>query len=286
MIVTTGAGGKLGRLVAEALAERGATAEVTLTTRSPEKIADLAAQGFRTAKADYDDPAGMEAAFAGAEVLLLVSADGPNEPRKHQHRAAIDAAKRARVQRVVYTSFTNPVNDSLFPFAWIHADTEAYLKASGLPYTILRNNQYAENLGSALAAAKDSGTLALPGAHGKVAYITRRDIAAAIAGALTQGGHAGKTYELTGPEAVDLAAVAAALSETLGRPVTALDADPKAFGERLASFGLPPFVVEALLGLYAAAAAGECAAVSDDAARLAGRPTESVLSYVRRFAGQ
>lgn len=284
MIVMTGAGGKLGRLVAEALAERGATAKSLLTSRNPEKLADLAARGFRTARADFDEPASLEAAFAGAEAVLLISADAPNVLRIAQHRAAVDAAKRAGAKRLVYTSFVNASETSRFPFAWIHADTEAYIKASGLAYSILRNNQYAENLEGALAAARESGVLALPAAGGKVAYITRRDLAAATAAVLTQEGHAGRSYTLTGPEAVDLAAVAAALSEALGRPVTAAEVTLEAFGERLASLGLPPFLVEALQGLYAAVAAGEYAAVSEEAAALAGRPIESVLSYVRRSA--
>jgi len=225
----------------------------------------------------------LDAAFAGAKTVLIVSGDAPNDVRIRQHRAAIDAAKKAGIGRIVYTSFTNPTAQSLFPFAWIHADTESYLKASGVPFTILRDNQYAENLTNAIGAAK-SGTLALPGARGKVAYIARADVAAAIAGALTQDGHAGKTYELSGPEALDAFDIAAIVSSTLGKPVQAVDADPAEFAQVFAAHGLPPFVIDALLGLYAAAAAGECAVVSTDAATLAGRPIEPVSAFIRRVA--
>src|SRR5437879_1856392 len=282
MIVVTGAAGKLGRLVAEELATRTNPGRVWLASRDPAKIADLAARGFNTMRADFDDPASLDAAFAGAETVLVVSGDAPNEVRIRQHRAAIDAAKKAGVARVVYTSFTNPAAQSLFPFAWIHADTETYLKASGVPFTILRDNQYAENLANAIGGAK-SGTLALPGAHGKVAYIARADAAAAIAGALTQDGHAGKTYELTGPEARDAFEIAAVVSSALRKPVQAVDADPAEFGKVFAAHGLPPFLIEAVLGSYAAAAAGEYAAVSTDAATLAGRPIEPVSAFIRRL---
>lgn len=98
---------------------------------------------------------------------------------------AIDAATAAGVGRVVYTSFTNPTRDSLFPYAAMYAETEARLEDPGLSCTILRNNQYAGNLDSALAAARATGTLALPGPEGKVAFITHTDVAAATAGALT-----------------------------------------------------------------------------------------------------
>jgi NAD(P)H dehydrogenase (quinone) len=284
MIVTTGAAGQLGRLIAQALAERVSPAQVALGTRDPSKVADLAAKGFKTAAADFDKPATLEAAFAGADVVLIVSGDAPVDARIRQHRTAIDAAKKAGVGRLVYTSFTNPTPQSLFSFARIHADTEAYLKRSGLAYTILRNNQYAENLGGPLAGAKATGMLSLPGAKGKVAHITRADIAAATAGALTQRGHDNKTYELTGPEALDLFDAATILAKAWGKPVTAADMDPAAFGKALASRGLPPFVVEALVGLRGAVAAGEYAAVSADASRLAGRAIEPLGAYLARAA--
>lgn len=284
MIVVTGANGKLGRLVAAEIKIKVKPSDVTLGSRDPQKLADLAAQGFKTVRADFDDPASLATAFAGAKTVLIISGDAPVDMRIRQHRAAIDAAKKANVGRVVYTSFTNPSEKSLFPFGAIHGDTEAYLKASGVPYTILRNNQYAENLTNGLARAQQTGVLAQPGATGKVAYITRADVAAAIAGALTQDGHAGKIYEITGPEAADLFQIAAALSQGLGKPVQAVDAYPKEFEKVFAAMGLPPFLIEALLGIFAAAAAGEMAIVSQDAAILAGRPIEKITDYVRRTA--
>lgn len=284
MIVITGAGGQLGRLVASELGRRVAPSGVRLASRETAKLADLAAKGFAVARADFNDSASLQAAFAGATTVLVISGDAPNDIRIQQHRTAIDAAKRAGVGRVVYTSFTNASRASLFPFAWIHADTEAHLRQSGLGYTILRNSQYAENLGNAIAQAKANGALVMPGALGKVAYVTRADIAAATAAVLAGEGHAGRIYELTGPEALDLAGIAAVLSAARGHPVRSVDADPAEYGKVLATVGLPTFLVEALLGIYAAAAAGEYAAVSTDTARLAGRPVEAVSAFVKRLA--
>ena len=284
MLVITGANGKLGRLIAEETAKRVPVSTVTLATRDPAKIADLGARGFKTARADFDDAASLTAAFKGAKAVVIISGDTPNDVRIRQHRAAVDAAKAVGVGRIVYTSFVSPGEKSLFPFSAIHSDTEAYIKASGVPFTILRDNQYAENLTNVVAGAKQSGTLAQPGARGKVAYITRADTAAAIAGALTQDGHAGKIYDLTGPEALDAFEIAAVLGQSLGKAVTAVDADPADFAKVFAAHGLPPFLIEALLGLYAAAGAGECANVSGDAAKLAGRPIEPVSAFVRRIA--
>jgi len=280
MIVTTGASGQLGRLVASALADRLSPANVTLGARDPGKIADLAAKGFKTAAVDFNKPESLVTAFAGADSVLIISGDAPNDIRIRQHRVAIDAAKAAGVGHVVYTSFANATPASLFPFAAIHADSEAYLKASDIPYTILRNNQYAENL--TLAAARQTGELALPGISGKVAYITRADLAAATAAVLAQPSHDGKVYELTGAEALDTVEVADLLTKIWTTPVRAIEVPPGDYGSALAARGLPPFVVEALVGLRQAVAAGEYAAVSDDARRLAGRPLETVRAFLAR----
>ncbi len=280
MIVMTGASGQLGRAIAAALAERISPDRVRLAARDPGKIADLATKGFKTTEADFDKPETLAKAFAGAETLLIISGDAPNEIRIRQHRAAIDAAKTAGVGRIVYTSVINASPESYFPFSAIHADSEAYIKASGLPYTILRNNMYAENIN--LTAARATGKLAMPNIDGKIAHITRPDLAAATAAVLTTDGHAGKTYDLTGPEALSTVEIADALSKRWDTPVEAVETSGEAYVGTLTSFGLPPFVVEALLGLRAAAGAGEYATVSDDAARLAGRPIEPVSAWLMR----
>lgn len=287
LIVATGADGRVGRLIAQELAARIAPQYVRLCSpREPSTLAPLQAQGFHTARADYDDPASLDLAFAGAQTLLITSADGALDAahRVRQHRNAIAAAQRAGVGRLVYMSFASPHANSLCTLAHPHAVTEDDLRASGLNITILRNNQFAENLDPVLERARNSSLLAAPGATGKVAYITRADAAAAIAGALTQPGHDGATYELTGPEAMDLFNIAAALSEARGVPVAAHDVAPEEFAPVLAALGLPPVIVRAMLSMYAAAAAGEYAMVTLDAPRLADRGIDSMRHYVRRFA--
>ncbi len=285
LIVTTGVDGRVGRLLTQELTQRTSPANVRLCTpRDPATLTNERARGFQIAHADYNDPASLDTAFAGAGTVLITSSDGTNDVRIHQHRCAIDAAKKANVGRVVYMSFTSPSASSLCNLNHVHADSEAYLLASGLTTTILRDNQFAENLDLMLERSRGTNQLVLPGAHGKVAYITRDDAAAAIAGALTQTGHDNKTYELTGPEAVDLFDIAAALSIARGAMVTASEATLEAFGPVLADFGLPPYIVEAMLSMYMAAAAGEYTLVSADAAMLAGRPIESMRAYVAQFA--
>ncbi len=146
MIVMTGANGRLGRLVAKMLAKRGAASQVTLTSRDPGKISELAALGCRTVRADFSDFESMRAAFTGATTALMISMPGPIEERIPRHRNAFDAAQAAKVGRLIYTSRVNPTYESLYPFAEIHAFSENYLKVIGLTTTIVRNNEYIENV--------------------------------------------------------------------------------------------------------------------------------------------
>lgn len=280
MITITGASGQLGREVANALQQRISPSKVRLGTRNPGKISDVVARGFQAAEMDFDDPEGMVRAFDGSDVVFIICGDSSNEIRIPQHRRAIDAAKAAGVGRVVYTSFVNPCRESLFPFAKVHEDSENYLKQSGLNYTFLRNNHYAENLNKALELARSTGVLSLPGANEKVAYICRADIAAATAAVLVGEGHDKRSYELTGSEALNLSEVAAMAAEIWKSPIVAKDMDVATFRSLLVKRGLPEYLVEAQIGIWLAAGAGEYRQVTQDAMVLAGRPLRSFSDFL------
>lgn len=282
MIVMTGANGRLGRLVAKMLAKRGAAGQVTLTSRDPGKISDLAALGFRTVRADFSDLESMRAAFTGATTALMISMPGPIEERIPRHRNAFDAAQAAQVGRLIYTSRVNPTYESLYPFAEIHAFSENYLKAIGLTTTIVRNNEYIENVAKIVREAKDPGKLMLPGARGKVPYIAVDEIAEILSTLLLEEGHAGKTYELNGPEAISRSDIARLVSEAARRPTVAAAITREEFAQFLKGQGRPPFVVEMAKGLFDAIDAGEFAKVWLDAPRLLGRPTQSPREYFHK----
>lgn len=285
MIVITGASGQLGSAVATALGARIGAGDLLLGSRSPEKLADFAARGFATTRIDFDDAEAMCVAFDGAEVVLMVSADADDhETRVAQHRRAVDAARSAGVGRLVYTSFANAVPQSLFPFAAAHAATEQYLIASGIDYTIVRNQLYADNVSRALARARETGVLALPSARGRIAYIAHAELGAAIAGALVGDGHSRKTYELTGPRAVNLFDIAAMASPLWAREVRAEAVSEGEFAKGFRANGVPDPIIEAVLGLWRACEAGEYDFVTDDAPRLAGRPIEDMRGYLARTA--
>ena len=283
MIAITGASGQLGRLVADELARRGLAKQVSLGTRDPARLAELVDAGFRVVAADFDQSATLEDLFSGAEVALVICGNAPNDVRIQQHRAAIAAAKDVGVRRLVYTSFVNPRETSLFPFAKVHAATEADMLASGLACTFLRSNQYFENLGAALNVARQTGVLSLPGASGKVAYLARADIAAVAAAVLADGRHASQTYELTGAEALDLFEVATRATASWGCAVFARDMPVDDYRKLLVARGLPAYAVEGQVGIRLAAAAGEQAKITDDAHRMVGKPLQTMDGYFGRI---
>jgi NAD(P)H dehydrogenase (quinone) len=283
MIVMTGANGRLGRLIAQALVRRGAVDRVTLATRDPAKIADLVALGFRATRADFGDPASLHAAFSGASSVLMISMPGPVEARIPLHRNAFDALKAAGVGRVLYTSRVNPAPQSLYPFAPVHVFSESYLRSTGLPSTILRNSEYVENIGWLVKRAAESGQLILPGRKGRVSYMGVADIAEITARVLIEDGHAGKTYELNGPEALSRDEIAALIAAATGRAIEVVPISRDDYGDFMRNHGRPPFVVEMLRGFYEAIDADEFAAVWPDAERLLGRPAATVADFVRRM---
>ena len=280
MIVVTAASGKLGQKVAEHLARIVPPSSVRLAARTPDRLAPFAAKGFEVVAADYDDAASLERAFAGAEAAMIISSVGTNDDRARQHKAAIEAARTAGVKRIAYTSAIKP-EGSRFEWAPGHVETEAALKASGVPYTILRDNSYASNNDGLYRHAIETGVFALPGVDAKVAYVTHDDIASAAAKVLAAGGHDNKTYDMTGPEALDGHEVAAALAEASGKPIKAQEMSLADYGGILRSFQLPEFVVSGVTSFMAALAAGEYSGVSGDVERLAGRKGTPLRDYLR-----
>jgi NAD(P)H dehydrogenase (quinone) len=282
MIAITGASGQLGRLVADELARRGLAKRVTLGTRDPAKLAPTVHSDFRIVAANFDHPETLKQLFADSEVALVICGNAPNDVRIRQHRAAIAAAKQVGVRRLVYTSFVNPHETSLFPFAKVHAATEADMSASGLACTFLRSNQYFENLNAALASAQQTSVLTLPGAAGKVAYLAREDIAAATAAVLADPQQCADHYELTGSEAIDLFDIAVRASTSWGRHVSAEEMSIDDYRKILESRSLPAYAIEAQIGIRLAAAAGEQTGTTQDVARLIGRTPKTMEEFLRR----
>lgn len=283
MITVTAATGQLGQLIVKELLGRlDSPANLAVSVRHPDKADYLVKTGVKVYQADYNDVASMVTAFTNSETVMFISGNAPVEARIVQHRNVIEAAKQAKVRRVVYTSFLDPDAHSPFTFAAIHSDTEEQLKASGLNWTILRPSTYTELIIPNAQRAIASGVLDTPVGEGRISYILRQDIARVAAVVLTEGDHSGKTYELTGPKAISQAEIAAILSEISGKSVIYQPMTLTAFTEGLTKAGLPEFLVKAYTGLYQAFQEGRISKVTDDVVRLTGKAPGSVESFLRQ----
>lgn len=279
-VLVTGASGHLGRRVVELLLEKNQQ-PIIATTRSPESLLDLARRGVQVRRADFEDPASLSAAFAGAERLLLISTDALDRPgrRLAQQLAAVRAAEGAGVKHVVYTSLPNAPTSSV-SISPDHFRTEEALAASHLGYTVLRNNLYSDLLPGSLLPAIASGQLFTARASGKVAYVTREDCAVAAAAALVlpEGGR--QTLDVTGPAALSGDELAALTSEIIGRPVVHTSVAPEILIEGLVAHGVPQPYAELFASFDTAIARGELATVNGEVSRLLGRSPQSVRDYL------
>ncbi|RLV50527.1 SDR family NAD(P)-dependent oxidoreductase [Nocardioides mangrovicus] len=264
-IAVTGASGQLGRLVADRLLETVEPGEVVLLSRDPSKLAEYAERGAVTRRADFDDPASLPGAFAGVEKLLLISTDAVGQ-RVAGHQAAIDAAVAAGVRHIAYTSIPEPVEANPAAVVPDHHATEEALRASGLAWTMLRNNIYADMQVATVEQAEAAGRLVTNLGDGATAYVTRADCAAVAAAVLSTDGHENQAYDVTGPEAVGAAELAA-----LAGGVEIVQVDDAAYIEGLVGAGLPQPVAELLASFPQSAREGYADHVSDVVERLTGR---------------
>lgn len=275
-IVTTGATGQLGGRIADRLAAAGA--EQRLVSRTADRVPPLA--GATAVSAEYGDREAMRRALDGAATVLFVSAS-ESADRLDRHRAFVDAARDADVAHLVYISFYGASPSATFTLARDHWATEQHIRDSGLPFTFLRDNLYADFLPS---MAGDDGVIRGPAGQGRVAAVAQDDIAdAATAVLLGPAAHEGATYDLTGPRALTLDEVAATLSEATGRTFAY---HPETVEEAYASrqvYGAPEWQVDAWVSTYLAIAAGELEGVSDAVPALTGRPATTFEELLARM---
>ncbi|MFC9057922.1 SDR family oxidoreductase [Streptomyces sp. NPDC057074] len=282
MIIVTGATGKLGRRTVERLLERVPADRVGVSVRDPRKAQDLADRGVRVRQGSFDDPASLVHAFEGAEQLLLVSLDRTGEECVSGHRTAIDAAVKAGVGRILYTSQMGAAHDSRFLACRDHARTEDLLRATGLPWTALRNGFYAASALQFLEAARHTGDIALP-ADGPVAWTGHDDLAEATAAILLEEGRfEGPTPPLTGPAALDFDTVAEIASRATGRPFTRTVVPDDAYREQVLAHGAPAPIADLMLSIFAAARDGEFTAVDPTLAELTGREPAAFRTQLER----
>jgi NAD(P)H dehydrogenase (quinone) len=274
IIGVTGATGRLGGRVAKRLSD--ASASQRLLVRDPARAPRLS--GSTVAHAPFGDRRAVIAALASVPTVLMVSASETAD-RVAQHTRFIDAATEAGVEHLVYISFYGASPEATFTLARDHHATEEHIRASGMAFTFLRDNFYADLMP---ALVGEDGVIRGPAGQGRVAAVAQDDVAdAATVVLLDPASHAGSTYSLTGPESLTLDEVATTVSAELGRPTRYDDETlEEAYASR-ASYGAPSWLVDAWISTYTAIATGEVAGVTDDVERLTGHRATSLAELLR-----
>ncbi len=284
MILVTAANGQLGGRIARCIVDRLEDGtRLAVSVRDVATASRLAARGADVRQADFDLPETLAAAFQGVARLVLIPSPAPAAERIRQHRNVIAAAREAGVGHIVFLSFLIAASDARFPYGAIFEDTEAVIRSSGLDYTFLRNSQYADNLLRFVPTDGEAGRIALPAGAGRVAFVSRDDIARAAAAVTLGHGHEGKTYELTGPRAMSFAEVAAILSSVHGTEIVYEDLAVDDFVLEMEAAGLPPYLIAGSIGMYTLTAEGRFDTVSGAIPRLTGRPAEGLEDFFGRI---
>lgn len=274
MIAVTGATGQLGRLVIDSLLRLQPGVSIIAAARDPAKAADLKARGVEVRQADYDKPETLAAAFKGVDKLLLISANEVGR-RLPQHATAIEAATKAGVKFVAYTSILNGERSSL-RLAEEHVATERLLAQSGIPYALLRNGWYTENETASLVGVLAHGAFIGASGEGRYSWASREDYAEAAARVMLAEDQAGRIYELAGDAGMTMGELAAETSKLAGKPIVYANLPESDYAGALRGFGLPAPVADIFADGSAKAAGGALFNDSHTLSKLIGRPTTPV----------
>ena len=278
MIVVTGATGQLGRLVIDNLLRTVSPAKIVAAVRDPAKASEFAARGVQVRRADYTEPESLQQAFVGAEKLLLISSSAIGQ-RAAQHRAVVDAAVRSGVKLVAYTSVLH-ADTSPLGLSKEHKETEAMLKASGLPHVLLRNGWYTENYAASVPAALEHGAMLGCAGDGLISSAARADYAAAAAAVMVAANQAGRVYELAGDTSYTLTEFAAEIARQSGRAVIYKNLPQREYEAALVGFGLPAAVADLLADSDTGASKGGLFDDGRQLSSLIGRPTTPMADTV------
>jgi NAD(P)H dehydrogenase (quinone) len=280
MIAITAATGQLGQLVVEQLLAKVPASQVVAVVRNLAKAAALAARGVAIRAASYDDSAALAQAFAGVEKVLLISSSEIGQ-RARQHAHVIQAAKRAGVKLLAYTSLLRADTTTL-NLGPEHAESEKALKASGLPYVILRNGWYHENYTASVPAALAHNAFVGSVGIGRISSAARADYAAAAVVALTGGAKLNHTYELAGDTAYTLTEFAAELSRQSGKNIPYVNVPEAEYAGILLKAGLPPPLAHGLASWDVSASQGALFDDRRELSQLIGRPTTPFSTAIAR----
>jgi NAD(P)H dehydrogenase (quinone) len=284
-IIVSGASGQLGSLVIDELIARNvAPANLILVSRTPntDHLQAYAARGASVRFGDFNEPESLDAAYRGGTRMLLISINGGGGDRPELHKVAIDAAGRAGVKQIAYTSYVNADLNESSTIAVDHRRTERILQDSGVAWTLLRNQIYADGLVDQAVQIVRDGRYVTHTPDARVAYVTREDCAAAAAAVLATPGHENKAYNITGPDAIGPRELVALASEISGKPIGLVALSKAEYREHLARSGLAGAAIDGTISFAAELDSQYLREPSTAVADLTGRPATSVRTLLTR----
>jgi NAD(P)H dehydrogenase (quinone) len=280
-IAVTGATGQLGQIIINKLKEKISSADIVALARSSQKASEL---GVEVREADYDEAETLERALSGIDTLLLISGSEVGK-RSVQHRNVIQAAVKNGVKWIIYTSILH-ADTTTISLAQEHLETEAELKRSNIPFTLLRNGWYTENYTGSIPGAIAGGAFIGSAGEGKLSLAARADYAEAAVAVLTTPGHEGKVYELAGDEAWTLSDLAAEVSKQTGKDLPFVNMPETEYAKALTGFGLPEGLAHSIAGWDVSASRGDLFDESRQLSKLIGHNTTPLSVVVAKMLDQ
>ncbi|WP_214824682.1 MULTISPECIES: SDR family oxidoreductase [unclassified Exiguobacterium] len=279
--LVTGATGKLGSKIVDVLLKSVPASELAVSVRNPEKAEALKAKGVDVRHGDFDKPDTLDEAFKGVERLLIISADGDNDTRIRQHANAVEAAERAGVSFIAYTSLAD-ATDSQNLMAPPHVETEGAIERTGIPHAFLRNNWYLENELGSIQGVLAGAPWVTAARDGKVGWALQEDYAEAIANVLMADDFEQDIFELSGPLYTQ-AELVEALSEVLGREVTLQEVSTDAYAGVMRGAGVPEGAIPIVVGIQDSIRNGSLEVESNDFELVLGRPVTPLKEALQKL---
>ncbi|MBK9149660.1 MAG: SDR family oxidoreductase [Saprospiraceae bacterium] len=278
MIAITGASGHLGKAAIQFLLQKVAPTNIVAIVRNPEKVSDFKQKGLIIRQADYNKYGTLIQAFKGVEKALQISTIGVDiETAKRQEKNVVKAMAENNIKHIVYTSMVQARPNTLFQGTEAQYHTEELIKATKIPYTFFRNSMYMEAIPELIGNALQTNEIRYPSGSGKVSFVSRTDIAEAIANVLTENTHQNQIYEITGNRAYTFDELAKLISPEMKH----IDIADNLFKEELISYQIPLAIVELLVSMANGIKAGEFSHTSNTIEKLLRRKPLDLVEYLK-----
>lgn len=284
MIAITGANGNLGKATIQFLLQKIAPTNIVAIVRNPNTVSEFKEKGVSVRQADYNDYNTLKQVFKGVETVLQISTIGVDiETAKQQEKNVVNAIVENNIKHIVYTSMVQARPNTVFQGTETQYHTEELIRKTNIPYTFFRNSMYMEAIPELIGNALQTNEIRYPSGNGKVSFVSRTDIAEAIANVLTGNVNGNQTYEITGSTAYSFGELARVISTEKNITVNHIDISDEVFRKELISYQIPVEVVDLLVSMANGIKVGEFSHIDNTLEKLLGRKSFYLNEYVKEL---